>query len=178
MKHLFMTYAVLLGGCVDLGIAATATDHHEYNLPSTPSVNVIVPVTVSATLDARIAQALRSAGNPSSPHIDSVDLSAVITSARLGMDTTLAGIYGCRIDLTSDSASLSITDYQLTPADRGKASVELPLQHATLDELRPLTMGSNARLTTTLQINPAELTAHRATTDLVVDVGADVEASL
>jgi hypothetical protein len=178
MKHLLLTLAVLLSGCVRLGIEATATDHHEYDLPNTPSVNVMVPVTVSGALGSSIAKALESAGKPKSSHIDSVDLSAVITAARLGTDTSLAGVYSCKIELASDTASLTISDHQLSDGDRKQASIELPLDHATLDELRPLANGSHPRVTTTFTVNPSELTAHEASIDLVVDASADVQASL
>ena len=170
--------AVLLSGCVRLGIEATATDHHEYDLPNTPSVDVKLPVTVSGPLGTGIAQALKSAGKPTNSHIDSVDLAAVITTARLSTDTTLAGVYSCKIVLASDTASLDISDYQLTDADRRQHAIDLPLDHATLDELRPLANGSNPRVVTTFTVNPSELTARKATVDLLVDASADVKASL
>jgi hypothetical protein len=138
----------------------------------------MVPVTIGGALGSSIAQALESAGKPKSSHIDSVDLSAVIATARLATDTTLAGVYGCKIELASDSATLSISDYQLSDGDRRQSSIELPLDHATLDELRPLANGSHPRVTTTFVVNPSELTAHKARIDLVVDASADVQASL
>lgn len=178
MKHVLLTLAVLLSGCVRLGIDASATDHHEYDLPNTPSVNGMIPVTVSGPLGPGITQALESAGKPTNSHIDSVALSAVITSARLSTDTTLAGVYNCKIVLASDTASLDISNYQLSDADRKQGAIELPLDHATLDELRPLANGSNPRVVTTFTVNPSQLTAHKATIDLVVDASAEVKASL
>jgi hypothetical protein len=178
MKHVLLTLALLLSGCVRLGIDATATDHHEYDFPNTPSVNVMLPITVSGPLGAGIAPALKCAGKPTSPPIASGELAGGFTAVRLSTDTTLAGVFSCKIELASDTASLSITNYQLSDSDRQKQAIDLPLDHATLDELRPLANGSHPRVTTTFTLNPSQLTAHQASVDIVVDASADVQASL
>lgn len=179
MKYL-MTCALLLCSCVHASLDTTSSEHNEFDLSAAPSVNldIMVPITFEAKLSTRIAAALKQAEMPSSKFVDSVELDGAVASATLGTDTTLAGIYSCKINLTSDSGSVTLVDQQLSAGERARKSTELSLQNATLGDVRPLLEQANPRLSFALQIRPSELTADKLITDLAVDVSADLSASL
>jgi hypothetical protein len=179
MKY-FTLCALLLSGCIHASLETNATEHHEFDLAAVPAVNVniMVPVTFEARLSTRIATALKKAEEPSSDLVDSVELDGVVTSAALGTDTSLAGIYACQIELMSDASAVTLVDHDLAERARSSQSLDLPLQNATLADVRPVLEQVNPRLRFTLQIKPSELTAKKLITDLAIEVSADLSASL
>ena len=177
MKSIMLS-VVLLAGCVNATLETSAHDHQEFNLGTVPAVNVTVPVGFEAALSTKIAQALKKAEEPTNKLVDSVTLDGAVTTAILSTDSTLAGVQGCQIALKAGADSVTIVDHQLSDRERSGKSVALPLQNASLADVRPLLEQSNPSLGLTLQVLPAQLTATKVMTDLTLDVSADIAASL
>jgi hypothetical protein len=177
MKSLMLS-AVLLCGCVNASLETSAHDHHEFALSSVPPVNVTVPVSFEAALSTKIAQALKKAEEPSNKLVDSVTLDGVVSSAVLSADNTLEGIEACQIALKASSGMVTLVDHPLSAQEQSRSSVELPLQNATLADVRPLLEQSNPILVLTLTVRPADVTATKVVTDLTLDVSVDIAASL
>jgi len=166
-----------LCACINATLETTARDHQEFELVAAP-IDAMVEVGFEAPLSTEIAEALENAEKPTNKLVDSVTLDGAIESAALSTDTTLAGVYGCRITLQANGQTLAIVDYDLSDADRRRSRVSLPLQNATLKDVRPLLEQDRPGIGLTLQLNPAEVTATLAMTDLAIELSADLEASL
>lgn len=177
MKSLMLS-AVLLCGCINASLETSARDHHEFTLSRVPGVNVAVPVSFEAALSTKIATALKKAEEPSNKLVDSVTLDGVISSAILSADDTLEGIESCQIALKASSGMVTLVDHPLSAGEQRAKSVELPLQNATLADVRPLLEQPNPTLVLTLTVRPADVTSTTVVTDLTLDVSADIAASL
>jgi PBP1b-binding outer membrane lipoprotein LpoB len=177
MKSLWLS-AMLLSGCVSATLETSANDHQEFALVAAPSVRATVQASFEARLSGKIADALRKAETPSNKYVDSVTLDGAVSALQLSTNTTLAGIQRCQIALKAGSSTVTLSDHALTAQERDRVSVSLPLQNATLEDVRPLLEQSNPTLQLTLEVIPAEVTASKVFTDLALDVAADIAASL